>query len=64
MPLPSRRQNESRSSFVDRCIHDPVIEKEFGPNMKRKLAVCLNLANRVETDYSQIGPQGGESKVR
>ncbi|MHA2401522.1 MAG: DUF5824 family protein [Candidatus Kariarchaeaceae archaeon] len=44
MPLPSRREDESRENFVSRCMSDPKVSKEF-PSRDQKLAVCMSKAS-------------------
>lgn len=44
MPLPSRREDESRENFVSRCMSDPKVSKEF-PDRDQKLAVCMSKAS-------------------
>ena len=39
MPLPERRPDESYEDFVDRCMADPVMNREF-PDAAQRRAVC------------------------
>ena len=59
MPLPQKRQNESRGEFVTRCYTNDKMLSEY-PRDKQRMAVCLNLANRVEN--TDVGVRGGETK--
>ena len=59
MPLPQRRKNESRGEFLTRCYTDSKMEQEY-PLNKQRMAVCLNLANRIES--TDVGVRGGEKK--
>jgi len=43
MPLPNRREDESRENFISRCMTDDKISKEF-PDRDQKLAVCMSKA--------------------
>lgn len=43
MPLPSRRKDEPRDSFVSRCMSDDKVKKEF-PNQPQRVAVCTSKA--------------------
>ena len=43
MPLPSRREDESRENFISRCMSDDKISKEY-PDKDQKLAVCMSKA--------------------
>ena len=59
MPLPQRRNNESRGEFVTRCYTNDTMLEEY-PRDKQRMAVCLNLANRVEN--TEVGIRGGIKK--
>lgn len=39
MPLPAPNSDEEKSNFIERCIANPVMNKEFGDNAQR-YAVC------------------------
>ncbi len=39
MPLPERRENESHDDFIDRCMADTTMAREF-PNADQRRAVC------------------------
>ena len=39
MPLPKRNSYETRDEFIDRCMSDSVMNKEY-PDNKQRLAVC------------------------
>ena len=39
MPIPTPKKNETRNEFMQRCIIDPVMIKEF-KNEKQRLAIC------------------------
>jgi len=39
MPIPRPRQNEKRKDFIQRCMTDSVMVKEYG-NKDQRLAVC------------------------
>tara|TARA_Y100001938_G_scaffold145635_1_gene222717 strand:- start:708 stop:857 length:150 start_codon:yes stop_codon:yes gene_type:complete len=41
MPLPSKNNKESKDKFMDRCISDKTMKKEF-PKIKQRIAVCMN----------------------
>jgi hypothetical protein len=43
MPLPNRREDESRENFISRCMSDDKISKEY-PDKDQKLAVCMSKA--------------------
>ena len=45
MPLPEKRQDESKSEFVARCIADETAKREF-PDMVQRVAVCINQAEK------------------
>lgn len=39
MPLPERRAGEPREKFLERCMGDPVMVKDFADS-KQRYAVC------------------------
>ncbi len=39
MPIPTPRQSETDSQFMDRCMSDPVMEREY-PRRDQRAAVC------------------------
>jgi hypothetical protein len=39
MPLPQKQEDESKSTFVSRCMSDDIMKKEF-PKDKQRVAVC------------------------
>lgn len=41
MPLPKPKKDETKKEFIDRCMADPVMNKEF-PQSQR-YAVCKDL---------------------
>jgi len=52
MPLPTRRKGEPREKFIERCMIDPVMQKEF-PDPAQRYAVCRRQAEaEAETDRS------------
>jgi hypothetical protein len=40
MPIPEKKQNEDKNSFVSRCISNETMKKEY-PDNKQRVAVCL-----------------------
>ena len=40
MPLPTRNKDEDKSKFMDRCVSDDTMKKEFS-DIKQRIAVCL-----------------------
>jgi HK97 family phage prohead protease len=54
MPIPKPRKNETKDNFMDRCMGDPVTNKEF-PDNKQRFGVCQtqwkekkNMSNKKE----------------
>ena len=39
MPLPKRTPTETREKFIERCMSNPTMVKEF-PDKTQRLAVC------------------------
>lgn len=42
MPIPTPKKNEKRNEFIQRCITDPVMVKEF-KNTDQRLAICAKV---------------------
>lgn len=61
MPLPQRRNSESKGEFVTRCYTNDKLQKEY-PRNRQRMGVCLNLANRVEN--TDVGIRGGINGLR
>lgn len=40
MPIPSLKQNEDKQVFVQRCMSNDTMKKEY-PDSKQRVAVCL-----------------------
>lgn len=43
MPLPSRKKDEDKNSFLVRCMRDSVMKSEY-PDEKQRVAVCIQQA--------------------
>lgn len=43
MPLPNRKENEDKDSFVSRCMSNETMKKEY-PDEKQRVAVCIRQA--------------------
>ena len=41
MPIPKPKKNEKQDKFIQRCISDPTMKKEYKNNQQR-LAVCFS----------------------
>lgn len=39
MPIPEKKKNETPKKFIQRCMQDEVMVKEY-PNKQQRLAVC------------------------
>lgn len=59
MPLPSRRADEDKQSFIKRCMGDEVMKREF-PDQKQRAAVChdqlsdLELPQTIQLEERQL----------
>ena len=49
MPLPERREGETKDDFVDRCMADPESVKDFADRDQR-FAVCSGIADNSQGD--------------
>lgn len=45
MPLPNKSKSEKDKEFIQRCVGDSVMNKEF-PNQKKRIAVCYSLLKK------------------
>ena len=52
MPIPSKNKSEKKSDFMQRCMSDEVMKKEF-PDVKQRYAVC-------QTKWDDKGKSSGE----
>lgn len=43
MPIPSRKDNEDKNSFMSRCMSDNTMSKEY-PNSDQRTAICMSKA--------------------
>jgi len=42
MPIPTPKKNEKRNDFIQRCMVDPVMIKEY-KNIDQRLAICAKV---------------------
>jgi len=40
MPIPKKKEQESQKDFMNRCVSDDTMKKEF-KDIKQRIAVCL-----------------------
>jgi hypothetical protein len=52
MPIPSRRKDEQKDSFVSRCMSNETMKKEY-PDEKQRVAICIQQAT-AECDCVEI----------
>jgi len=45
MPLPTKNPNEERDEFVNRCMSDDIMKKEYSDS-KQRVAVCISQYKR------------------
>lgn len=45
MPLPTRKKDERRDMFLNRCMADKTMLKEY-PDRKQRFAVCNSQADK------------------
>jgi hypothetical protein len=56
MPIPQKGKKENNDKFLERCMSDNVMKKEF-PNNKQRYAVCntkLKKAVAEELEWSEF----------
>jgi len=49
MPIPTPREGEERSDFLNRCMADPIARSEFTDAVQR-MAVCITQWDRRDED--------------
>ncbi len=52
MPIPKRLPKEQAGEFVQRCIMDPVMVREY-PNIDQRIAVCQNQITKNASQQSK-----------
>ncbi len=45
MPLPKKKDGESKNEFISRCVSSKVMKEEF-PNLNQRIAICNDLLNK------------------
>jgi hypothetical protein len=50
MPIPSKKKDEDKNSFMSRCMSDEIMKSEY-PNMDQRTAICMSKATE---DCSKI----------
>jgi len=58
MPVPTRRKNERRKDFIDRCMGDDTMNKDFD-DVKQRYAVCIRQSEKqskacVDIDWDDL----------
>jgi len=48
MPIPSRKQNEDKNSFISRCMSNDTMKKEY-PDNKQRVAICLGQTKKTKS---------------
>ena len=65
MPLPTRNSGETNQQFVDRCMADPKMNKEF-PDRQQRFAVCNQQITKEQTynDYPQAATNNAKRALK
>ena len=53
MPLPTRNANEPHDQFIERCMGDPVMVREF-PDAAKRRSVAGREADRVGLAHGRL----------
>ena len=58
MPLPKVHKNNNKKEFIDRCMSDKVMNKEFSDS-KQRAAVCYNKWQKSKgtIEITMVGPK-------
>ncbi len=62
MPLPRPDKNESRKKFVNKCMDDAAMLKEF-PNEKQRAAVCYSQYEQATKSKARLWEEFEEQRV-
>ena len=49
MPIPNPKQNEDKDKFVQRCMSNETMKKEY-PSSKQRIAVCLSQTRKTKSN--------------
>ncbi len=60
MPLPNPTSGDNRKEFVNKCMDDSKMIKEF-PNDKQRAAVCHSQYDRAKKAKGSGDPKWGDS---
>ena len=44
MPIPTRKSGERKKDFVQRCMNDPIMIKEY--DIDQRYAICIEESNK------------------
>lgn len=53
MPIPQPNQGESKKKFINRCMSDPTMNKEF-PDGDQRYKVCLEQMDMGKTFAAKV----------
>lgn len=60
MPIPKRKQNEDKNTFVSRCMGNETMKKDY-PDQKQRVAICLGQtrtkSNLIEEVHDELFAQ-------
>ena len=69
MPLPTPNDDETKDSFISRCIQTEIMNEDF-PNLTQRIAVCVSqwdnkddFSNEVEVHENSECPDGFEHQM-
>jgi len=50
MPIPTPYKNEDKDTFMQRCMSDEVMKREY-PDPKQRYAICINQLKKRADEY-------------
>lgn len=53
MPIPSKKKNEDKQNFVQRCMSNETMKKEY-PDSKQRVAICLSQTKTKGTNLLEV----------
>jgi len=62
MPLPKRRSDESHQQFIDRCMKDPVMVREY-PDAEQRRAICEKQAQAKTEGFLSLLSEPGALSI-
>lgn len=63
MPIPTPNNGEQHDGFINRCMRDAVMQREY-PNIPQRRAICEDSWNRQKNFLQQLFDKIRPSKLK